>query len=375
VAVLAGEQRRNGKRMLEEEVSRRAKKFTKHEMWEVYFFLNMMKIICSLLRGKWRATSWVRKWYEFVKLEAKAGRLSWTNWLGCMTYVGTVEHTRHEYYGETKTGIRRRVQGHIRKALTGGKQCLSRVMRGLGVHRLTWMPMQCWGRMVTKFERLRAEGRMIWARNSSLNEVGVEGQGDLRMGRRLVLFGLRRRFRLPIRLRELEEVAAGRGTRLINEEDREARREEEMRKRKKTFATLARLARRPWPKDVWKHPTRLMEKIQVMKVEEVKRLVRGAYMGLDCTGRSIAVANMKKALARRRGVQWVYLRLGSPMFAVDKMKTDVERALKQYAQEWERRGGVLVVLVVTAGTKASESIIGGLGDTARRSKAPKEQQK
>ena len=87
------------------------------------------------------------------------------------------------------------------------KMRINFVLRRFGFHRMVWLPLRVWqGVASTKFESEAAEGRLIWDRDPSLNNLGrssktlpKEKYGDMtvlpRRNRRRQLIKFRRRQR------------------------------------------------------------------------------------------------------------------------------------------------------------------------------------
>ena len=357
------------RRLREEELPVRGRSLSKKALWDIYFELNQFKVFVNGLRCEFGATRWEREWWRFVK-EAWTKESEAEVWdMPDLVYDFTAPHTKAEYIGETKMGLKKRVIAHLRKAIGGrGRQRLHKLLGVVGVHRGVWTPVYAFrqrgGQPVTRRRRMGVEGRMIWERGSRLNQVGTERAEDKQTSTGLVVFGRRRRQRLVMRL-----VKKERGPVVCNIEENSAaeRQKLEKRKRGRFLALVVRLARRPWRADgkdginFWNLKT--VRAVRYMPRNEFKLLVRMVYGTLDGASRAIALTNLERILRRRQDVVMLPVVVKTPLAAGRRLKKEVEKAVRRWCQEWEAKEKVLVIAKVTVVATATRSVMGLLGST------------
>jgi hypothetical protein len=84
-----------------------------------------------------------------------------------------------------------------------------KMMDKMNAYKCVLTPLYMWGRMTTKVERLKVEGRLVWERNAKTNMKGTQHGGDFRAGQVQVLYAgpIRRK---PV-LKPTAEAGGGHG--------------------------------------------------------------------------------------------------------------------------------------------------------------------
>ena len=178
--------RRPGVKVMGEETPEE-KKESEKEQWRMMEELAKMMMHINFMRSTISPCRWERAWASYVGRVWMEETPVWEWGDGACVYALTIPYSRQEYLGESKIGPFQRWKGHLSKALMGGKQAVYKMMDKMNAYKCVLTPLYMWGRMTTKVERLKEEGRLIWERNAKMNMKGTQHGGDFRAGQVQVL--------------------------------------------------------------------------------------------------------------------------------------------------------------------------------------------
>ena len=353
------------------------KRVTRAVLWKAYMDLNEVKVQANTTRLKISPTRWEREYGEFLRStweqESSGGDPLGKEVIYSMTTV----FCRAEYIGETTITRLKRMKTHVVKSLKKGKQLVCKFLRKVGVHRGIWTTVKAWRVKTTKVMRLKAEGRMMWIRGASLNNVGMSSGGaDFKDRRGVMVFGARRRFRYVMRFTTKRTEARE------AEKEKERKMEERVREKsngakkwKSDFHWTAKLARRPWTKKKsWElAKMKVVQEVKMMDAKRLKHLVGMVYRVLDQTGQSLASKNLKRILRGRKDFRWVELKVRAAAVDDKSVQKTIVQDVKRWANEMERRHGVVMAVRMTMVACATESIFTTMNNTGTEAKKKKEE--
>jgi hypothetical protein len=363
--------RRPGVKVMGEETPEEKKESVKAQ-WRMMEELAQMKMYINFMRSTISPCRWERAWASYVGRVWIEETPVWEWGDGACVYALTIPYSRQEYLGESKIGPFQRWKGHLSKALMGGKQAVYKMMDKMNAYKCVLTPLYMWGRMTTKVERLKEEGRLIWERNAKMNMKGTQHGGDFRAGQVHVLFGGRTRHRQVIRRRGRAGEKTHGGVMYEEKEEtgrKKADREAHMR------GVAVRLGRRPWKmKEIGEgeeHKT--MGEVRRMKESDLKMLIRTVIGSLDGTTRNIARTNVRRILANREDIKWIHLRSRSVLMDDRRVKVEVEKEIRRWLH-WKRRNhGVMVIVEHHAVQSATKSMLQMLNNTEEKAKTKREE--
>lgn len=330
-----------------------------------------MQVFLNMLRCLQGGSSWEKKWASFILDDWLDPSHAMDFHASNLVYCGTKLSSRVEYWGQTGTGLRVRLQGHIARTFGGRTaQKLYRALGKLDIHRFIWTPSWMWRTAVEKYHRMRIEGARVWARAPMLNTLGVERLESIRTRGGALLLGRRTRFRLVLRLKNKERPPVLAGVQMRRKE--EARAAESVR-RGRLLAMGMRLARRPWEGDAALWHTATARDIHEMSHATLKRLFVVMHTAMDTTARSIALHNVKLCLRHRHDVVFKHVKIESCLLGEKLVVGKLTKALRRWCFSWGKRAGVLVVLRVAFAGLASECTATSLVSTTKWGRKPREE--
>jgi len=377
--------RRSGGKEMRDEKVRFIKKWEDHEtrrvtksmLWKAYMQLNEVKVEMNNVRLSISHTKWEREYAEFLRETWGSESDDADPGAAEVIYRMTTTFCRDEYIGETTITKLLRMKTHIMKAVKKGKQMVSKFLRKVGVHRGIWTTVKAWRTKSTKVQRLKNEGRMMWMRGASLNNVGMcQGGADFSDRRGTMLFGARRRFRYVTRFttkssrkRMSEKEKVERVERKVKEKAETAK------KWKSDFHWTAKLARRPWTKmkESRLKNMRVVQEVRAMDAKRLKHLVGMVYKVLDMTGRSVATVNLKKILRWRKDFRWVNITVRSASMEARSARRVIQQDLKEWANRIQEEYGVILAIRLRIVACATESIMTAMNNTGTEAKKKKEE--
>ena len=229
-------------------VENRRRRMTKTKLWEKYHEVNKLKAWVMMIHLATASSRYETELYEWLKVVwgSVEGGLWWN--AEHLVYMGVVAYSRHQYVGETKLGLRTRMQTHVQEATKGHshKQSMYKKLKEIGVHHMVWFPLVTFTGPVSKYTRLFHEAQHVWTRDCDLNKLGTRtwrDRGSLHEGE--LVAPKRNRFQMVKRLVELHRGKAGVMKGEEKRRKKERLTEEALKDRGRMFSMMARLARRP----------------------------------------------------------------------------------------------------------------------------------
>lgn len=325
--------------------------------------LNTLKFGLMLRHAENSRIRWQQEWYRYIS-ECHQSEQFESDWNATdMVYGIVVPFSRLEYIGETRTGLRKRGENHVRKIRSKTyKGHMVEVMRKVGTSKMIFYPVAPWARRTTKRQRLHREAEHIWERQPSLNTVGMragnEERGMMKYGHRIVL-GRIGRFSLFMRLRK-KQARARENTIDTLEVRKEGLRERE--RRMKLFPMIINLSRRPIKGVLDFDRVRVVRELRAMREREVSRIIRLSQQILDKVRRSIFNVNLKKILEPCGKVLVLGASVRSAVFGMRSTEMEVIKAIKDWAKRWRRCGITVMVKLrtVAAGAFTMMSILNNI---------------
>jgi hypothetical protein len=320
------------------------------EYWNVYFYVNKIKRKLWLKRAQVSAFRWEGVQGEFVQGLIAEGRaddpdLAIDEFAANLLYYCVVPWTHGEYVGETSVSFRKRVQQHLGRARRGKKNRLMRVhaeLRKLGAHRSIWFVVSSWSNVrVTKYEREEAEAEIVWERQPAWNVDGRKSMAWSDKSCDEALLAVRRgRHRPLIKFRAQPARTPEYVTTLKQVEERTRK------KRRDLVKFGARLGRRPLRKGPGFDELKGVVRIRNMTARDAIQLMHVIQKCLDGTSRSIAMTNVRKIWSGRRSVvQFGFLEIKTPLFAMRNARVPIRKALRRWAGAWSKRGVAMYVRI------------------------------
>lgn len=379
---------------------RRNKRCSRGDLFEVYWQVNIFKVIVHLMRCAHSYHRYEQKWLSYILQSWSENEVDWS--ANNLVYTGVVPGTRDEYHGEARIGIRRRVQTHDRDSFRRARRMrLYKYMRAHGPQCLTWMPVRTWNsnqRPPTKSERLVEESFEICWRQSSLNDVGKsfgEEKADVFFERLMV--GRRKRgrqlmkFRIGIR-KEVWTTNLESDTNIISNSsdflpceimgkrvnvDRKPPRAQRNSVRPtsgeylKWLPVVVRLARRPWAVTPEFRNLRIVKRLRELNHRQLTRVLGLAHMALDVQGRSIFWVNLRNCMKGRENIAVLNVKIKSAALAQSAIEKLVLKGLRRWMGNWNK-AGVLIMLRATIVQAGAQSLISMLDTSSSWGKKPRE---
>jgi hypothetical protein len=325
------------------------------QMWDVYFHLNRMKVTTYVEKCKVSKCRWERRWLGFLEdvlSEGEAGNpeMSVRQDALNIVYWCVLPWSRREYIGQTKRGLRHRVQQHLAKSdpfrsLQGKEQRLHDGLKKEGAGRALWIPVVSWpDGNVDRITREVRESELIWSRQPSWNKDGLQGEAWAEMKHvESVLMSKRQKHRPLMKFRGGARMDETNIANVGGDEKSAAERQ----KRRELLWFAIKLGRRPLKKEENFGELKMIKAIRAAKPSELLRVVRVLYAGVDETTRSIGLANIKEALKDQKGETLLMMRITikSPAFGIRGLGKQLKKVIRGWARQYARKG---VPLCVTA---------------------------
>ncbi len=110
-------------------------------MWEIFHQMNMLRAWVFMMHC---GVSTARRERESFKYFSACWEDDGANWdHRNLVYVGVIPYCAWEYYGETKIGLYRRVETHLRQVWRrGNSRKLYKKLRQIGAEKVIWMPVK-----------------------------------------------------------------------------------------------------------------------------------------------------------------------------------------------------------------------------------------
>lgn len=368
--------RRKNANILAATTPKRAVKLSLSETWQLYFYVNRLKVLVYLRRVEAGTVKREKKWLEKLLrcwaegaldtgLEegVRAEDVSWKAQSLC--YMCIMPWTAGSYVGETRRGLIHRVQQHLnisRKQLKGKMTKFHRQIRRLGTCRTIWLPVSSWSAGTTKHQRLKQEAELIETFDTSWNGTGVKA-GPMMEGRfgEVLLMGKRKEFRDLVKFRRRRGEAA-----VIHTGGEVADTGNERRRRKAMAAWVARLIRRPLKKQRNFDELGIVKKLRSMHDREVLRVIRMVQEHYEGSSRSIGMKNIKMILSGQSRLAVFCISIRSPIFAIRGAKASVVSAVKKWVSALQKKE-LVVYATVRCTAAATPSLLDVLDNTQEMS--------
>lgn len=130
----------------------KVRKMAVKEFWDMYFFVNMMKVRTYMVKLKATRSRWEKKWYKQItecweegSVDSQGTEVRWGT--DNLLYCGVMPWTKRAYIGETARGFRVRIQQHTWASRATGKGIKKRYyldVSKLGSQRMIWFPLRSW---------------------------------------------------------------------------------------------------------------------------------------------------------------------------------------------------------------------------------------
>lgn len=140
------------------------------------------------------------------------------------------------------------------------------------------------------------------------------------------------------------------------------------------MSLAVRLARRPWKVlkgRFWE--MRSVKEVLGMDHGDLRRLFRIIYASMGRTNRNIAETNLRSILRGSRSVMKVTVRIKSPLVGDKSTKKEVLKEVRRWAQAYEERCGLLLVVKLMVVAKASRSMFDILNSSGKWAKKSEEE--
>ena len=130
------------------------------------------------------------------------------------------------------------------------------------------------------------------------------------------------------------------------------------------------LGRRPWKIDQNLNNLKTVKAVRSLNGIDMRSLIRVKHETMDGTHRSIAYANLKRAMQKAGNMLKMEGKIRRPTLADGRITRDLVQRLRRWAKWWRTRGGVTVLLRMVTGTSATPNILGLMKNTMRNARKP-----
>lgn len=204
------------------------------------------------------------------------------------------------------------------------------------------------------------EGELIWERQPFWNKEGMRGDAwMIQKHCEMTLFGRRKRYRPLMKFRGGARTSE---VEIQNVETRKQQGAAERQRRREIMMFLVRLGRRPLVEGDGFDDLKQVKALRAAKPSELLRLARVMQIALDETTRSIAKANMRKALKGHGGLLMLKLQVRTPAFLIGGLAHQLRRQLRTWAKTYGR-GGIPLCISARFVTSAAPSILSIMDNT------------
>lgn len=332
------------------------KRIQKAVLWDYWFQLNDLKV--TLLRLKIAHSSHRRekKLHTFLA-KCAADSPTHDHDVKNLVYMCVLDNCSKEYIGETSTGRKTRIATHVRQTFRyKGGQHFHRELRKQGTHSGIWIVLHAWhdSTDVSKIQRLRREGTLIWFRNSSWNKTGGKRFVQAGPEESQLIFGKQKRWK------PFKRVSDKYGGAKMSSNIAFSEAEDQFEVTRYLMGLAFRLSRRPWKTPALIGDSEISKKVHALDSRRLLRLVKLGNEILDVSGTSIFKKKLDVVLQGSGKLTSLSWELRVPGLWLPHVRKDLEREIADLCSKQASSGKVLVIYarVYPAASKSITDLCG-----------------
>lgn len=317
------------------------------------FHSNLMKIIifCAILDlgctwYEFGLASFFKTWLENSEVQDFRMASMVYGWFNILNHASYIGETSLGLAGRFRSHIKAILSMHVDSGLNKQAQYLHEKIIEQGFRWFVMMPIFIWNRLVPKIARLEREALLVWVRQPSLNVAGTAHSSKKpNYGQEEYATPRKKRFRLVKRLRDLEKKNWTRTMIALDRASKLRYKKLELQQRNRTFALMARIARRPLQVGPGFLDLKVVNKLLMLGRWKLASMVRLANSCLHGPTRAIFLNNFVKIIRHRNDVHYGRWVQSSPIYSVPKFQFLVRGCLQRWLSTLAKRGFVLFLRV------------------------------